>query len=82
MSDLPYNMIPASITQNISSNGDTIYTEIPETERFALRRIVPATERRASTKNPKGNEYEILKRRFQEALNVSDPNKIHWFYGK
>lgn len=72
--DSPYlKYVPASISQVIGAPGDTIYTETPEVERFArfgLFRPIPV-KRTASTLNPNGQEYDILKRRFNTAWNIS-----------
>ena len=69
IADTPYNIIPAAITQQITKDGDTIYTETPEYKRFSFR-LFPV-KRNASFLNPKGNEYEILKRRFNTAWNLA-----------
>ena len=50
--------------------NDTVYVEIPERNGF-----VKYTPRVASTYEPNGDEYEILKRRFNEAKSVSKPAK-------
>ena len=51
-------------------NNDTVYVEIPERNGF-----VKYTPRVASTYEPNGEEYEILKKRFNEAKSVSSPSK-------
>lgn len=51
-------------------NNDTVYVEIPERNGF-----VRYTPRVASTYEPNGGEYEILKKRFNEAKSVSNPSK-------
>lgn len=51
-------------------NNDTVYIEIPERNGF-----VRYTPRVASTYEPNGEEYEILKKRFNEAKSVSNPSK-------
>ncbi len=51
-------------------NNDTVYIEIPERNGFV--RYIP---RVASTYEPNGEEYEILKKRFNEAKSVSNPSK-------
>ena len=51
-------------------NNDTVYVEIPERNGF-----VRYTPRVASTYEPNGEEYEILKKRFNEAKSVSNPSK-------
>ena len=51
-------------------NNDTVYVEIPERNGF-----VNYTPRVASTYEPNGEEYEILKKRFNEAKSVSNPSK-------
>ena len=78
MSNVPYSMLPAIITQSIVAPGDTVYSEIPEQKRLALRRS--PVERSASTTNQKGNEYRILSKRFREAKKSANPNAKHWFY--
>ena len=50
--------------------NDTVYVEIPERNGF-----VKYTPRVASTYEPNGEEYEILKKRFNEAKSVSNPSK-------
>ena len=50
--------------------NDTVYVEIPERNGF-----VKYTPRVASTYEPNGEEYEILKKRFDEAKSVSSPSK-------
>lgn len=50
--------------------NDTVYVEIPERNGFVA--YIP---RVASTYEPNGDEYEILKRRFNEAKSVSKPAK-------
>ena len=52
------------------ASNDTVYVEIPERNGF-----VKYTPRVASTYEPNGDEYEILKRRFNEAESVSKPAK-------
>lgn len=61
---------PDRIVQSIKDN-DTTYSEQPR----AFRYIYPLNiqSRTASTSNPKGKEYEILKRRFEEAKGVTQP---------
>ena len=51
-------------------NNDTVYVEIPERNGF-----VRYTPRVASKYEPNGEEYEILKKRFNEAKSVSSPSK-------
>ena len=51
-------------------DNDTVYVEIPERNGF-----VKYTPRVASTYEPNGEEYEILKKRFNEAKSVSNPSK-------
>ena len=72
--DAPYlKYVPASISEVIAAPGDTIYTETPEVQRFArfgLFRPIPR-KRSASTLHPNGQEYEILKRRFNTAWNLA-----------
>lgn len=63
-------MLPASITRYIQSPGDTVYTELPEAQSRMFRPTI-RYERSASTKNPKGQEYNILKRRFNTAWNLA-----------
>ena len=50
--------------------NDTVYVEIPERNGF-----VKYTPRVASTYEPNGEEYETLKKRFNEAKSVSSPSK-------
>ena len=50
--------------------NDTVYVEIPERNGF-----VKYTPRVASTYEPNGEEYETLKKRFNEAKSVSNPSK-------
>ena len=50
--------------------NDTVYIEIPERNGF-----VKYTPRVASTYEPNGEEYETLKKRFNEAKSVSNPSK-------
>ena len=50
--------------------NDTVYVEIPERNGF-----INYTPRVASTYEPNGEEYEILKKRFNEAKSVSNPSK-------
>ena len=50
--------------------NDTVYVEIPERNGF-----VKYTPRVASIYEPNGEEYEILKKRFNEAKSVSNPSK-------
>lgn len=52
------------------ANNDTVYIEIPERNGF-----VNYKPRVASKYQPNGDEYEILKRRFNEAESVSKPAK-------
>ena len=71
--ETPYSTIPASITRTINSPIDTSYIEVPPIQRFSrlgLFRPWPV-ERKVSTLNPNGKEYEILKRRFNTALNLA-----------
>ena len=50
-------------------DGDTVFIEAP-------RRFLPRVEPRVASKyQPNGDEYEILKRRFNEAESVSKPAK-------
>lgn len=58
-----------SIVETVIAPGDTMYVETPEYERFSLRGN--PVRRTASTKNPKGNEYNVLKRRFNEAWDLA-----------
>lgn len=58
-----------SIVETVIAPGDTMYIETPEQKRFSLRGA--PIKRTASTKNPNGNEYNILKRRFNEAWNLA-----------
>ena len=51
-------------------DNDTVYVEIPERNGFV--KYIP---RVASTYEPNGEEYEILKKRFNEAKSVSNPSK-------
>ena len=51
-------------------NNDTVYVEIPERNGF-----VRYTPRVASKYEPNGDEYKILKKRFDEAKSVSSPSK-------
>ena len=51
-------------------DNDTVYVEIPERNGF-----VKYTPRVASRYEPNGEEYEILKKRFNEAKSVSNPSK-------
>lgn len=50
--------------------NDTVYIEAPR-----YNGMVIPEYRMASTYQPNGNEYEILKRRFNEAKSVSKPSK-------
>ena len=50
--------------------NDTVYVEIPERNGF-----VKYTPRVASTYEPNEEEYETLKKRFNEAKSVSNPSK-------
>ena len=50
--------------------NDTVYVEIPERNGF-----VNYEPRIASTYEPNGEEYETLKKRFNEAKSVSNPSK-------
>ena len=52
------------------AGNDTVYVEIPERNGF-----VKYTPRVASTYEPNGEEYETLKKRFNEAKSVSNPSK-------
>ena len=59
---------PAEILRYVQNPGDTAYVEIPDDD---PRYLSMRKERRASTKYPRGNEYEILKRRFNTAWNLA-----------
>ena len=63
-------MLPAHILRYIPINGDTTYVELPEAQSYMF---MPTAryERSASFKNPKGEEYNILKRRFNTAWGLA-----------
>ena len=63
-------MLPASIRRYIPSNGDTTYVELPEA-RLHMFKPTARYERTASFKNQKGQEYNILKRRFNTAVQMA-----------
>ena len=67
--DVPYLQRTPSIITRQAFDNDTIYRETPGHERFAL--IGMPVIREASYKNPKGDEYEILKRRLNTAWNLA-----------
>ena len=62
--------VRAGFYPNGFANNDTVYVEIPERNGF-----VGYIPRVASTYEPNGEEYEILKKRFNEAKSVSSPSK-------
>jgi hypothetical protein len=63
-------MLPAHIKRYIPSDGDTTYVELPEAHSYLFRPTV-RYERKASFKNQKGQEYNILKRRFNTAVQMA-----------
>ena len=66
----PYmQFVPATISESVSNKGDTTYIEIPEQKRFAIRWL--PKERKANSLDKDRTEYEILKRRFNTAWNIS-----------
>ena len=58
---------PRQITQTITRDNDTIYSETP-----AHDGTVRVKTRTASSSNKKGSEYDVLKRRYNEAKSVAD----------
>lgn len=69
LEEVPYmEKTPSMFTKQVFDN-DTIYKETPGQKRFSLRGF-PKT-REASYRNKRGNEYEILKRRFNTAWGLA-----------
>lgn len=64
--------MPAEIYRYIPEEGDTVYVEKP-TRSDSKYGLIQRKRRKASTKKPKGDEYDILKRRFNTAWNLAKP---------
>jgi hypothetical protein len=64
------DVMPAEIYRYIPEQGDTVYVEKP-TRSDSKYGLIQRRSRKASTKNPKGNEYNILKRRFDTAWRLA-----------
>ena len=61
---------PAEIYRYSPEPGDTVYVEKP-TRADSKYGLIKRSERRASTKNRRGKEYDVLKRRFETAWNLA-----------
>ena len=60
---------PAKIIRYITEPGDTVYEEYPES---ALKYGLDYRySRKASTKKPRGNNYKVLKRRYNTAEQLA-----------
>ena len=61
---------PSSIYRYVKDPGDTVYVEQTPYETLGGA-LIRNYERRASTKRPRGNEYNVLKRRWNTARKLA-----------